>query len=185
VPGSYTATLTIGKSKLTADFDVIAPPETSADPSDLAAQEALSLRISRKVDNANKAVNRMRDLREQLARWETRMKDEKKTAPLAKEAVSLSAKVRKIEETLAVPDLRPGWGDTINAGPRLIGRMVNIMGVVQMGDYRPTDSALAATTELETLIDKQIAKFDKLVEKDVAAFAKKIEKAGLSAIVLM
>jgi hypothetical protein len=184
-PGTYSARLTVGKSKLIADFEVITPPEAPADPADLAAQEALSHRISRKVDDANRAVNRMRDLRDQLARWETRTKDQKSTATLAKDASTLSAKVRKIEESLAVPELRLGWGDSINAGPRLIARLVNIMGVVQMGDYRPTDSAEAATAELETLIDKQIAKFDKLVAKDIAAFARKVESAGLSAIVVV
>ena len=184
-PGSYTATLTVGKSKLSATFDVVSPPEATADAADLVAQEKLSLRISQKVDDANRAVNRMRDLREQLGRWETRTKDAKSTAMLATEAVSLTEKVRKIEETLAVPELRPGWGDSINAGPRLIARMINIMGVVQMGDYPPTASAEAATRELEILIDKHIAKFDKLVAKDIAAFAKKIEKAGLSAIVVL
>ncbi len=183
-PGRYTAILALGKNNLSASFDVVSPPEAPVDPADLAAQEALSLRISKKVDDANRAVNRMRDLRDQLARWEARTKDAKATASLAKEATALTSKVRKIEETLAVPELRPGWGDSNNAGPRLIARMINIMGVVQMGDYPPTDSATAATAELEALIDKQIAKFDKFVEKDVAAFAKKIEKAGLSAIVV-
>ncbi|MEZ4665306.1 MAG: glycosyl hydrolase [Thermomicrobiales bacterium] len=184
-PGRYTATLTVGKTSRSAAFDVINPPEAPVDPADLVAQEALSLRICNKVDEANKAVNRMRDLRGQLSRWETRTKDGKTTASLAKEASALSAKVRAIEETLAVPDLRMGWGDSINAGPRLIARIANIMGVVQMGDYRPTDAAEAATAELEALIDKQIRKFDKLVEKDVAAFAKKIEKAGIAAIVVL
>ncbi len=184
-PGKYTATLTIGKSKLTCDFDVISPPEAPSDPKDLAAQEALSLRISQKVNDASQAVNRMRDLRDQLARWESRTKDAKSTASLAKEAAALATKVRAIEETLAVPELRLGWGDSINAGPRLIARMINLMGVVQMGDYRPTDAAIAATEELEKLIDKQIGKFDKLVKNDIEGFAKKIEKAGLSAIVVV
>lgn len=184
-PGSYVATLTVGKNKLSAAFDVVTPPEASADPADLAAQEALSLRISQKVDEANKTINRMRDVRDQLAQWESRTKDAKATAGLAKEASALSRKVRAIEETLAVPDLRAGWGDSTNAGPRLVSHMINVMGVVQMGDYRPTDSAEAATRELETLIDKQIVKFDKLVKKDVAAFATKLEEAGLAAVIVL
>ncbi len=185
VPGNYTATLTVGKSKLTANFEIVTPPELPSDPADLAAQEKLSLRISKKVDDANRAVNRMRDLRDQLDRWEARTKDAQTTASLATESASLSAKVRKIEETLAVPELRLGWGDSINAGPRLIARMINLMGVVQMGDYRPTDSAVAATEELEILIDKQLAKFAKLVQKDVTKLAKGIEQAGLSALVVV
>lgn len=184
-PGSFTATLVVGKSKLAAPVDVVAPPEAPTPSADLAAQEVLALRITGKVSDAAKAVNRMRDLRKQLERWEGRTKDAKATASLARDAAALAAKVRKIEETLAVPDLRPGWGDSGNSGPRLIGKMANIMGVVQMGDYKPTDSAVAATDEIGAQIDRQIGKFDKLVEKDVTAFVKKLEKAGLAAIVVL
>lgn len=184
-PGSYLAKLTVGKSKLEAAIDVVPPPGMDVDVADLKAQEALCLRITDKVGEASRAVNRMRDLRKQLSSWEERTKHSKSTAALAREAADLNARVRAIEDTLAVPDLRPGWGDTNNAGPRLIGGLANILGVVELGDYRPTDAAVASSEEASAKIDQQLEKFDKLVEKDVAAFAKKIEKAGLSAIVVI
>ena len=184
-PGSYVASLVIGNTKLQAHFDVITPPEAPAAIEDLAAQEALSLRITRTLADGISAVNRMRDLRKQLAAWQSRTKVNKATAALAREASRLEASVRKIEESLAVPELRPGWGDTINAGPRLIDRLDNIMGVVQMGDYPPTDSAVAATDELTTAINRQIKRFDKLVDKDVAAFSGNLQNAGLLAIVVL
>lgn len=184
-PGRYRARIRAGSATAEAAFDVVVPPEVDADPADLLAQERLALRITAKLDEANKAIDRMRDLRRQLADWERRTKDDRKTAPLAKEAAKLSEKVKQIERTLAEPDLRPGWGDINNAGPRLTAKLMNVMGVVELGDYPPTDAAIAATDEICQEIDRQLKKFDKLVAKDIPAFAGKIEKAGLAAVVVI
>ena len=171
-PGSYTVTLKVGDRELSESFNVVPDPLAGeVAEGDLAAQFELWQKINTKLEHTVSAINKMRRLRSQLTQW-TKREDEK----TAEAASALKEKVLDIEKQLAVPDLRPGWGDTNNAGVRLLAKLAALVPVVSTGNYKPTDQAQEAFEDFSQRIDEQLERFDSLIETDVAAFNESLVK---------
>jgi hypothetical protein len=180
-PGAYTVTLKVGETELTQPFTITKPSSLPATKADLDAQEDLLLRIHRLVDRTTRAINRMRDLRLQLDGWAKRTKET--NAEVADAAGALKDKVLEVEKTFLVPDLRPGWADSLNQGARLLEQLVSLAPAVQLGDYRPTDAAEAAFAVLTTRIETQLTAFDALLASDLKDFNTLAGKNKLPALV--
>jgi hypothetical protein len=185
-PGDYTVTLKVGDTELSESFRIVPPANATATAADLAAQEDLLLRIHRDLDRIATTINAMRDVRAQLDGLAKRTKDrdDGDGASIAADAEALRDKVREIEETLLVPDLRNGWGDAINAGARLWEKLAGLPAVVALGDYRPTDAAEAVYADLKARIDPEIARFETLVADDLPALNAKVAKAKHGAVLV-
>jgi photosystem II stability/assembly factor-like uncharacterized protein len=178
VPGSYVATLKVGDTTLTAAFAIVQMPGTPATQADLQAQFDLAHAIFRKVDATIVAINRMRDLRQQLDGWAKRAPD----TPVAETATGLKKRVLEIEKTLLVPDLRAGWADNFNNGVRLLEKINSLISVVELGDYRPTDASAEAFAHLSGKIDEQLDHFDTLLAEELPQLNAAIASAGFGAV---
>ena len=182
-PGRYQVTLKVGETTVAQWLEVVPDGRVKTSAEDLQAQYDLQLRIYRAYDGAVKAINRMRDLRGQLDGWAKRAAALEGGEGVAELAKSVSAKVRAIEETLLVPDLRPGWADNLNHGTRLLEKLGALPPVVAIGDYRPTDAAEAVYAHLTAQIDEQIGRFNKLVEEELPPLNERIAGLSLGAVV--
>jgi photosystem II stability/assembly factor-like uncharacterized protein len=182
-PGSYTVKLKNGSEELSRTFTVVKPGAVDTSQEDLEAQYELSTKIHRQIDRTAKAINRMRDLRQQLSGWATRADDLTNGSEIVDRAKSFGDKVLEIEQTLLVPDLRDGWADAINNGARLWDKLLALPSVPAMGDYRPTGAAAAVLDDLTTRIDAQIAVFDALVAAELPGFNALVSNAQLGAVV--
>jgi len=183
-PGSYQATLTVGDRSYTATFEVIGDPGAPASQEDLQAQYDLLMQLHQKIDATITAINRMRDLRQQLEGWNKRAADLPDGKPIASAAAVLKDKVLEIEKTLLVPDLRRGWADSLNQGVRLLERIATLPSAVNLGNYRPTDQSYEVFKDLSAQIDAQIDRFNQLVQTDVAALNKQIADAQFGAVMV-
>ncbi len=181
-PGNYTVTLKVGETELTQPFKVVKPANLPASQEDLDAQYDLLWRIHNQLDRTAKSINRMRALRGQLDGWAKRAADHEGGAEVVEAAKALSTKVLEVEKILQVPDLRAGWADNLNVGPRLFSKLGQLSPAVALGDYRPTDAAEAVFAEFSQKIEAQITEFEKLLKDDLPAFNAKIAKAGLGAV---
>ncbi|HQY32223.1 MAG TPA: hypothetical protein PK691_13075, partial [Thermomicrobiales bacterium] len=184
VPGDYTVTLKVGDVELTQPFSVIKPHDADTSQADLDAQHDLSMRISRQLDRTVKTINRMRDVRAQLDGLETRAKDHEGAGEIPGAATEIRGHVLQLEQLLAMPDLRPGWADGINAGARLFEKLAGLPDAVQMGDYRPTDAAEEAFMDMTARIEKVIADFDQLVTGELADLNTAARAASLPAAIV-
>ncbi len=182
-PGDYTVMLKIGETELSQPFRIVPPSGIDATADDLEAQEDLLLRIHGEVDRMARTLNRMRDLRGQLDAVAKRAKASEGGEEIAGEVEALRDKALEIEKTIQVPDLRPGWGDSINAGARLWEKLTGLPAAVQLGDYRPTDAAEAVFADLKARVDPQVAAFDALVADEVPPLNEKIAAAELGTVV--
>jgi hypothetical protein len=131
-----------------------------------------------------KTINVMRDVRMQLDGLVGRARARDGGEDIASEAERLREATLEIEKTLQVPDLRQGWGDSINEGARLWEKLAGLPPVVALGDYRPTDAAEAVFADLKSRIDPQIDAFDSLFENEISAFNAKLLEAGLGGILV-
>jgi photosystem II stability/assembly factor-like uncharacterized protein len=182
-PGTYQVTLTIGDQTFSETFEVVGDPAAPASQEDLQAQFDLLMQIHQKVDATIKAINRMRDLRQQLDGWSKRAEGLENGAAIAAAAKALRDKVLEVEKTLLIPDLRPGWADNYNAGVRLLEQLVSLPGAINLGNYRPTDQAHETFAHLSAKIDTQTAKLDQLLATDLAALNTQIAEAKIGAVV--
>ncbi|HET8523903.1 MAG TPA: hypothetical protein VFL82_11745, partial [Thermomicrobiales bacterium] len=182
-PGDFTVTLKAGDTELTQPFKIVKPSNLPATQEDLDAQEDLLLRIYHELDRTTNAINRMRDLRAQLDGWSKRTKDRKGASDIAKDAENLRDKVLEIEKTILIPDTRSGWADSLNQGARLLEKLSGLTPAVALGDYRPTDAAEQAFTDITNRLNTQITAFDTLVADELPKFNELVQKSGLAAVV--
>ena len=184
-PGDFTVTLRSGDTALVQGFRVVKPSNRPATKEDLDAQEALLLKIHRELDRTAVTLNRMRDLRDQLAGWSKRAAGRSDATAFIAAADQLREQVLEIERTIAVPDQRPGWGDRNNDGSRLMAQLAGVAPAVQLGDYRPTDQAEELTDELIAAIEMAIGRFDQLVADAVPSLNTQAAEAGLGIIAVL
>jgi hypothetical protein len=183
-PGEYTVTLKTGEAELTQSFRIVTPRDVAASQADLDAQHDALLRIHRQVDRTTRALNRMRDLRTQLDAWAKRTRDREDGGEVAAAAEALSGRILEIEKTLFFPALRSDW-EVYNHGVRLLDKLTALSADVGLGDYRPTDAAMAVFETLQARIDEQIAGFEALVADDVPGFNRQLAEAQLGAVVCL
>jgi photosystem II stability/assembly factor-like uncharacterized protein len=177
-PGRYQVRVTAGGASKTQDFEIrrnaAVPGVTDAD---LQAQFDLAMQISERVSEANRAVIRIREIKEQITDRIGKATDGSiKTAGQA-----LIEKLTAVEGEIYQHRLRSGQ-DPLNYPIRLNNKLAALQGTVESGDYPPTDQARAVFKELSGRLDEQLARLDALVKSDVAAFSKTLEAAGLAPI---
>ena len=182
VPGEYAITLTVGEQQLSATGTVVADPLSTASQEDLQEQHDLLLKIHQKIGATIGAINRMRDLRQQLDGWAKRTRERENGAPIAEAAQALRGKVLEIEKQLLIPDLRAGWADNLNQGVRLLEQIASLPGAVALGDYKPTDQAYEVFEYMSAKIDAQVNAFEQLVAAELPPINAQIAGAQLGPI---
>ncbi len=175
-PGRYQARVTAAGVTKTQDFEVRrnAAVKTVTD-ADLQAQFTLAMQISQRVSEANGAVIRIRDLKQQIVDRTGKSSDQAiKTA-----GQSLIDKLTAVEGEIYQHRLRSGQ-DPLNFPIRLNNKLAALQGTVESGDYRPTDQSYTVFKELSGRLDKELARLEAVVKTDVAAFNAALSGAGLT-----
>ena len=173
-PGKYQVRVTAGGVAKTQDFEIRRNAASGATDADLQAQFTLARQISDRVSDANRAVIRIRDIKEQITDRIGKAGD----ASLKADGQTLIEKLTDVEGQIYQHRLRSNQ-DPLNYPIRLNNKLAALQGTVESGDYRPTDQSLAVFKELSGRLDKQLARLDALVTSDLAAFNKLLEAAGL------
>jgi hypothetical protein len=173
-PGKYQVRVTAGGVAKTQDFEIRRNAASGATDADLQAQFTLARQISERVSDANRAVIRIRDIKEQITDRIGKAGD----ASLKADGQTLIEKLTDVEGEIYQHRLRSNQ-DPLNYPIRLNNKLAALQGTVESGDYRPTDQSLAVFKELSGRLDKQLARLDALVTSDLAAFNKLLEAAGL------
>ena len=179
-PGRYQVRVTAAGATKTQDVEIrrnaAVPGVTDAD---LQAQFDLAMRISERVSEANRAVIRIRNIKEQITDRIGKATDGSiKTAGQA-----LIDKLTEVEGGIYQHRLRSGQ-DPLNYPIRLNNKLAALQGTVESGDYRPTEQAVAVFKELSARLDTQLARLDALVQGDVGAFNTALRAAGQAPITI-
>jgi photosystem II stability/assembly factor-like uncharacterized protein len=173
-PGRYQVKVTANGVTRTQDFEIrrnaAVPGSTDAD---LQAQFTLARQISERVSEANRAVVRIRELKEQITDRIGKAND----AAIKSTGQSLVDKLTDVEGEIYQYRLRSNQ-DPLNYPIRLNNKLAALQGTVESGDYRPTDQSYAVFKELSGRLDKQLARLEALTKTDLAAFNTALEAAG-------
>jgi hypothetical protein len=176
-PGQYQVRLTAAGQTKIQPFAIVRNPRSSATDADLTAQFALANQISAKVTEANTAVIRIRGLKDQIADRIAKVNDAKlKTAGGA-----LTDKLTAIEGAIYQYRNRSGQ-DPLNFPIRLNNKLAALQGIVESGDYKPTDQSHTVFSELAGQLDLRLEELDSLIRKELTTFNQMVVKKRLAPI---
>jgi photosystem II stability/assembly factor-like uncharacterized protein len=177
-PGQYQVRLSAAGQTKTQPFAIVRNPLISSTDADLVAQFTLARQISDKVSAANSSVIRIRALKDQIADRIKKANDPALTA--AGEA--LTAKLTAVEGEIYQYRNRSSQ-DPLNFPIKLNNKLAALQGIVESGDYKPTDQSQAVFKELSGKLGMQLEEFDALIRKDLTAFNLLVVKKKLAAII--
>ncbi len=176
-PGKYTVRLTADGKTVTQSLVVKRHPLHEATDADLEAQTRLGLAIRDKVNEANLAVIKIRDLKKQVTDRLTKSSD----ANLKLLGDSLTNKLSTVEEEIYQVRNQSGQ-DPLNFPIKLNNRLASLMGIVTRGDTRPTGNTVPIFDDLKVELKVQSDRMQKIEDKDLAALNALLKKLGLDPV---
>ena len=180
-PGLYTARLVAGESVQTVEINVVNDPRVKTSLKDLQAQEKMLLLMRDKISEAHKAVNKLRELREQVTSWKKRMEKAESHATIGVACGDVLKKLDAIEDALILPgEQKDNYNLIVRS--RLNETVATLMSVVFSADTKPTQAAVALFTEHAAEIDAEVAKLGVVVQTDVMALNALIAEKGVAAV---
>ena len=182
VPGTYTARLVVGEDSLEAPFEIRLDPRSSATPDDLAAQFAFLREVRDKVTEVNRSVKQVRSLRQQVEAYLGRLPDGPDADTVRAAGKRLVERMTAVEEVL-YETRSESRQDPLNYGINLGNELSALGATVAVGDFRPTDQAVAYRAEVTAEIDAELATLRQILETDVPAFNRLVREAELPTIV--
>lgn len=148
-PGTYELSMTVGDQVRTVRAVWAKDPRVTATDADLVEQWRFSLQIARRTDEANRAVEKIRELRTKLEKVQT------------PDAQRIVAELTKVEEVLHQTRAR-ATQDLLNFPVRLNNKLSSLLGSVQTGWNRPTRQAYEVFRVLEKELQGCLEQLEKL-----------------------
>lgn len=177
LPGKYQVRLTVDGRIQTQPLIVRRHPLRSATDADLKEQFDLAIRIRDKVSEANNAVIRIRQLKEQIAARTAKSQD----AGLKASGDRLATNLTTIEEAIYQTKNQSGQ-DPLNFPIRINNRIVSLNRVVNNGDGKPIGSAEEIFQDVTAELKVETDQLQQVLAKDLPAFNAEAKRAGVEPI---
>ena len=180
-PGTYTAILERGDETVASPFEIAGDPRIALSNQDYQSQFEFEKSISDKVTEAHKTIKEIRDIREQLEHYTSRLHKEEK------EIISLSEKIDSsmsvVEKALYQTKNKSGQ-DPLNFPIRLTNKLAHLNSLSQMGDAAPTEQAITVRNEMTARIDLQLSAYESIKNEMIPRFNKLMKEREVKAIIL-
>jgi hypothetical protein len=180
-PGTYTAKIIV---KGATPFEAAVPleyrkdPRLSASASDLVAKFDLTMKVGARVNDANDAVIRIRDLKRQIEEAAKAAGDDQ---PIQNGAKNLADGLTEVEEEIYQVRNRSGQ-DPLNYPVKLNNKLAALIGVIQGSDFRPTDQSYEVFDELSKQLDVHLRRLKEIMDKELAPFNALLAPKGIKAV---
>ena len=182
-PGAYTLRLTAGGKTMTEPLAVVGDPRLPATAADYQRQYDLLLEIRNKLTDTHDAVNRIREVRDQVKTVADHAKVAGGDDSIAKAAEALTKSVTAVEEALYQTKNQSNQ-DPLNFPIRLNNKLSALAGVVASADGAPTASSYAVYEDVAGRIDVELAKLKQILDTDLVAFNQLVREKAVPAVVL-
>ncbi len=185
VPGSYRALLTVGDLTQDVVFEIIADPRSVSTAQDYAAQFSFVLESRDLLSRTHNEIRKIRQLRTQLEGLQLRLEQvddpDINMGGLLEEIEALLATITPIEEAL-YQTKNESRQDPLNYPIRLNNKLTSLMRTVDVGDARPTSSALVVKSELSAAIVAELDQLDVVWNENVPALNSRIQSMGIDLV---
>ena len=177
-PGKYSARLTANGVTRREEFAITRNDAVkTVTDADLLEQFKLAKQINDRVNAANEAVLRIRNVKDQINARVGKAND----AAIKASGEPLVEKLTSIEGEIYQYRNRSNQ-DPLNYPIRLNNKLAALQGLVEIGDVKPTDQSYAVFKELSARLDKQFGQLDSLFSIDLANFNKLLLRKKLEAV---
>ena len=168
---------------MTEPLQVVGDPRLPATAEDYRKQYDLLLKIRNKLTETHDAVNRIREVREQVKTVVDHAKAAGGDEAIAKAAEALTKSVTAVEEALYQTKNQSSQ-DPLNFPIRLNNKLSALAGVVASADGAPTASSYQVYDDVAGRIDVELAKLKTILDTDLAAFNQLVRDKSVPAVVL-
>jgi hypothetical protein len=174
-PGRYTVRITAGTVQQSQPLVVKKDPNSGGTEAEIAEQTRALMAISRDLNAAADAVQRVESARVQLDGIIRAVDD----STVRRAARALAQQLVALEMNLV--DLRQtGQGqDGVRFGSKLIAKLGYLANGMNASDHRPTDQHGEVQTILNTELKAQLSALDALFSKDLTAFNELLKQRGV------
>lgn len=174
-PGRYTVRFKAGGVEQSQTVLVKKDPNSAGTEAEIVEQNRALTAISRDLNTAADAVQRVESARVQLAGILRSVDD----STVRRAARTLAQQLMDLEMTLV--DLRQtGQGqDGVRFGSKLIAKLGYLANGLNASDHKPTDQHGEVQTILNTELKAQLSALDAILNKDLAAFNELLKQRGV------
>ncbi len=183
VPGKYKAKLTVNGSAMETEFEILKDPRTSGTLADIQEQFDFAIKVRDKLTEANLAVKKIRDARDQINRVTEPMKGKEEFKDVTDLAKNILDNVKKIEEEVYQTKNRSGQ-DPLNFPVRLNNKIGALAGEVEGNDFKPTNQVLAVYDEISGQIDTQLKSLNTIFTEQIPEFNNLIRQKEVKPVVI-
>ncbi len=180
-PGTYQARLTVGGQQYSVPIELKPDPRLKTTAADYAKQFELASAIGKRVDEANRAVNQIRDLRTELDDLKERFAGNSAAKDVLAAADALNKKMTPVEEEIAQTKSHASE-DPLNFPIRVNNKLLLLQQTVESADGAPTQQSFAVFDELSKQLDTALAQWKQIASTDVPALNAAIQKANLPVV---
>ena len=170
--------LTAAGQTKTQGFSIVRNPKIVATDADLMEEFRLASQINKKVSEANGAVVRIRDMKDQIGDRTGKANDTR----IKSAGDALTVKLTDVEGEIYQYQNRSGQ-DPLNFPIRLNNKLAALQGLVEFGDNKPTDQSYVVFKELAAQLDRAFRKLEGIEKDDLATFNQQIAKKKLAPVV--
>lgn len=178
-PGTYTVRLTADGEVQEQSFGIVLDPRVETTQAELEAQRDLLLQVRDKISEANKAINQMLDIRQQVKGWMQRVDDESVQAA----GKALLDKIKEVEDPLMVTGVKT-FGEAWNTGSRLVSNLGTFHAYVASAEAAPTAVSEEYFAHIADQVDAQLSAYRTMLESEVPAFNTAVLQASVMGIVV-
>ena len=183
LPGTYVAKLNSIGNEVETKFEIIKDPRSSSSDAELKEQFDFLITVKEKLSETNLAVKKIREARNQINLVTERVKSFENMEDVMDTSKYILNKMKVIEEEL-YQTKNQSRQDPLNYPVRLNNKLGHLNSLMAMGDYKPTDQAVAFLKEVTGLIDEQLLALDKILKEDISMFNNLVKEKSIDAIIL-
>lgn len=183
VPGKYKAKLTVNGQAMETEFEILKDPRTEGTIADIQEQFDFAIKVRDKLTDANKAVTKIRDARDQINRVTEPMKGKDEFKDVNDMAKNILDNVKEVEEELYQTKNRSGQ-DPLNFPIKLNNKMGSLAREVDGNDFKPTDQAKAVFNEISGQIDTQLKTLNTIFTEQLPEFNNLIRQKEVKPVVI-
>ncbi|MEM8909647.1 MAG: hypothetical protein AAGD05_17495 [Bacteroidota bacterium] len=183
IPGNYRVQLKVDDQEEQVNFEIVKDPRIESSQADLQKQFDFMIAIRDKVSEAHQAIKDIRDIRQQLQHYRQRLSSDSTKQNIVEMATAIDSSMTVIEEALYQTKNRSRQ-DPLNFPIRLTNKLAHLISLTAIGDYAPTDQAIAVQKELTQLIDRELDQLKIIKTQRLPAFNAMMRSEAVDAVIL-
>jgi photosystem II stability/assembly factor-like uncharacterized protein len=181
LPGKYKLILSGKNISENTEFEIVADQKYPVSEEDVKKQYTFIKKIRDRLDQANKAIIQIRDIRNQLSDFTSKMDKSEITDTLFKIKTIIDSTLNGIENELYQTKNKSNQ-DPINYPIKLTNKLAHLTSLFEQGSFPPTDQAEEYRLEIDALIEQQLKSFENVRQNELKQFNTIVNKLNLEVI---